>query len=241
MSFKQPIKAAISGVTGRMGTHLLQALREEKGLIELVVGINTGSERGSFFVTPDKLSNAPAFDVLIDFSVPKVTLKVLEYCIKRRIPVVVGTTGFSPQEKEELDCLSKQVPTVVSANMSLGVNLLFAMVKEAAESLSHWDLAIVETHHKHKRDAISGTALTLKECVLSTHPFASVSAIRGGDCVGEHEVIFSGFGEKLILAHRATDRMIFARGALRAAKWLIEKRPAPGHYSMLDVLKVKGN
>lgn len=240
MSSKQPIKAAISGVTGRMGTHLLQALREEKGLIELAVGISSGSERGSFFVTPDKLSNAPAFDVLIDFSVPKVTLKVLEHCSREGIPAVVGTTGFSPQEKETLSHLSKQIPTVISANMSLGVNLLFAMVKEAGDRLSDWDLAIVETHHKHKRDAISGTALALKECVLSTHPSASVAAIRAGDCIGEHEVIFSGFGEKLILAHRATDRMIFARGALRAAKWLMETRPAPGCYSMLDVLKVKG-
>ncbi|MBI4042631.1 MAG: 4-hydroxy-tetrahydrodipicolinate reductase [Deltaproteobacteria bacterium] len=235
---KQPIKAAISGVTGRMGTQLLQALKEEKGLIELAVGISSGLE-ASVFVTPEQLSNAPAFDVLIDFSVPEVTLDVLEYCSRQRIPAVVGTTGFSPQEKERLRGLSKQMPTVFSANMSLGVNLLFALLREAADRLSDWDLAIVETHHKAKRDAISGTALALKECVLSTHPSASVAAIRGGDCVGEHEVVFSGFGEKLILAHRATDRMIFARGALRAAKWLIETRPAPGCYSMLDVLKVK--
>ena len=197
-------------------------------------------------------------DVVIDFTAPKATLHHAELAQKTGTGLVIGTTGFSDEELAEL--AKADAPIVRAGNMSLGVNLLTGLTKRVAAALGpDFDIEVVEMHHKHKVDAPSGTALMLGEAAAEGRgvDLGDVSdrgrdgqtgarkrgdigfaALRGGDVVGEHDVIFAGAGERIILRHLATDRMIFARGAVAAAVWL--KGRAPGQYDMNDVLGLKG-
>jgi len=199
------------------------------------------------------LPAATALDALIDFSLPPAALQVAELCKTRQIPLVVGTTGFDPAERRSLEMASTQVPILIAPNMSRAVNLLMKLVDMAARSIgAAADIAVVETHHKTKKDAPSGTALRLAEIagqwqvpsrlVSSRENHAtelksgeiSIHSLRLADAPGEHTVIFGLPGETLELSHRALNRDGFARGALDAAKFLAGK-PA-GMYTMADVL-----
>lgn len=197
-------------------------------------------------------------DVIVDFSSHHATRAVLETAIAQRKPVVIGTTGHSAEAKRELLALASKIPCVWSGNYSVGVNLLFALTRRAASVLgADYDAEVIEMHHRFKKDAPSGTAARLLEIILEERKLTAealrhgrqgitgerqptevgIHALRGGDVVGDHTVLFAALGERVELTHKASDRGIFARGALRAAQWVAD-RPA-GIYDMQDVLGLK--
>ena len=206
-------------------------------------------------ITSDPASIGRA-DVLIDFTRPEATLKHLQACVEHRVRAVIGTTGFDESGRQQIEQAARSVPVVFSPNMSVGVNVAFRLVELASRMLSDdFDVEIVEAHHRHKVDAPSGTALRLGELIASaqgrllpevamhgrhglTGPRRSgsigFSVIRGGDLVGEHTVMFAGAGERIEITHRATSRMTYALGSLRAARFLAQR--GPGLYDMRDVL-----
>ena len=215
-------------------------------------GVSTGVR-----VTDDLPAALAGADVAIDFSQPQATGATLAACLAAGKPLLIGTTGFAPPLTEaELDAASKNIALLVAPNTSLGVNLLTELVRMAARALpAQFEIEILEAHHHLKRDAPSGTALALARSAAEGRglPPAEATAgvgssrtgprrsgeigfavIRGGDIVGEHEVWFAGPGERVTLGHQATDRAIFARGALRGALWLA--RQPPGRYAMRDIL-----
>lgn len=197
-------------------------------------------------------------DVLIDFSSPAVTARNLRACADAGVAVLVGTTGLGADVESAAAQAAGRVPVLIASNTSLGVTLLEALVRAASRALpADFDIEIVEAHHRHKQDAPSGTALTLGRAAadgrgqrledVMVPARAGVGArrpgeigfavLRGGDVVGDHSVLFAGEAERLTLSHQATDRAIFARGALRAAEWLTAQRP--GRYAMADVIGIK--
>jgi len=195
-------------------------------------------------------------DVLIDFTRPEGTLRHLQACVERRVRAVIGTTGFDEAGRRQIEQAARTVPVVFSPNMSVGVNVAFRLVEVAARMLSgDFDVEISEAHHRHKVDAPSGTALRLGELVANAQgrslqqvavharhgltgprPAGSIgfSVIRGGDLVGDHTVMFAGTGERIEITHRASSRMTYALGSLRAARFLAQREP--GLYDMRDVL-----
>ena len=196
--------------------------------------------------------------VVVDFSSHKATESLLETCERFKKPVVIGTTGHSASERERLLRLAAKVPCVWAGNFSVGVNLLFALTQKAASILgSDYDAEVVEMHHRFKKDAPSGTAARLLEIILEERKLTAsalrhgrqgitgertptevgIHALRGGDVVGDHTVMFAALGERLELTHKASDRAIFARGALRAAQWVVSQKP--GVYDMQDVLGLR--
>lgn len=199
-----------------------------------------------------------AFDVLVDFTRPEATLSVLTLCASQGKALVIGTTGFSAAQRAEIEAASRSVPICLSGNFSIGVNLCLGLLEQAARALKDdFDIEIVEAHHRHKVDAPSGTALMMGEAVargagrdLKTcavyerygHTGArsresiGFATVRGGDVVGDHTVMFLGEGERVEISHKASNRMNFANGAVRAAAWLQGR--APGLYSMRDVLGI---
>lgn len=194
-------------------------------------------------------------DVLIDFSAPTATLARARDCARRGVPLVIGTTGLPAEARAEIEKqIAARIPVLVAANMSLGVNLLVRLAEIAARALPGYDVEIVEVHHRRKKDAPSGTARELADRLLKaldrgeealiygregitgarTSDEIAIHAVRGGDVVGDHTVIFAGEGERVELTHRATSREVFAQGALRAARFVAGQKP--GLYSMQDVL-----
>lgn len=191
-----------------------------------------------------------AADVLLDFSVPASTLVALDACIQTGTPMVIGVTGLDAAAKEKIRAAGKRIPVLAAPNMSLGVALLMQLATAAAKTLgADFDIEISEAHHRHKRDAPSGTALALAEAMAvardqplqprpaGSRPAGSIgfAVVRAGDIVGEHTVLFAGKGERLELSHRAGSRIGFARGALKAAVWL-RQQPA-GVYALTDMLR----
>jgi 4-hydroxy-tetrahydrodipicolinate reductase len=242
-----PLTILVNGSKGRMG-HALAAAAAELGV---TVGATTD-------VGEDLAAHVGACDVIVDFSSPRATRALLELAVARKKPVVIGTTGHEAAEKAVLLELARRVPCVWAGNFSVGVNLLFALVRRAAHTLgSDFDAEVVEMHHRFKKDAPSGTAARLLEIILEERKLGAealrhgregitgerspsevgVHALRGGDVVGDHTVIFAALGERLELSHKASDRAIFARGALRAAQWVAGQKP--GVYDMQDVLGLK--
>ncbi|WP_027135184.1 4-hydroxy-tetrahydrodipicolinate reductase [Geminicoccus roseus] len=220
------------------------------------LGILAGREPAGSVATDDLAGLIQASDVLIEFSAPEPTLEHLRQVAKAGKALVIGTTGFSAEQVQVLEELARSCPVVWAANMSLGVNLLLGLAQRVAASLDvEWDIEILEMHHRHKVDAPSGTALALgravaagrlvaldevavrsRDGITGARPEGSIgfATLRGGDVIGDHVVMFAGEGERIELAHRASDRKLFARGAVRAARWLAG-RPA-GLYGMSDVL-----
>lgn len=199
------------------------------------------------------------FDIMIDFSTPASTVLNIEHCRKADRAIVIGTTGMNEQEMEKVHQAAQEIPVLFSGNFSVGVNLVAKLLKLAAEVIGEQsDIEIIEAHHKHKVDAPSGTAFLLgnaitetmgktlkeegvfcREGIIGEREQGSIgfSTIRGGDIAGEHTVMFIGEAERIEITHRATDRKIFANGAVRAAKWLSQQ--LPGLYDMNDVLGLK--
>ena len=221
-----PVRVMLIGAAGRMGK-TVRELAQNDPEIQIVALCDPGD------------SIEPAIyncDVAIDFSQADSIDEICRAALQHGKSLVIGTTGHSQQQRKTIEETAQSVPIVLASNFSVGVNVLFWLTQKAAELLgSDFNPEIVETHHKRKKDAPSGTAKTLAEILKAVrHSEIPIQSIREGDVVGEHNVIFSGPGERLELSHRAENRGIFARGALRAAKWIINK--PPGLYSMQDVL-----
>lgn len=181
-----------------------------------------------------ELAGAPAFDVAIDFSLPEAFDRILSTCVTRGAALVSGTTGLSDAQRAAIDVAAGSIPVAWASNFSLGVAVLHTLVEQAARALPGWDCDIVEAHHTRKLDAPSGTALTLGDAAAAGGADARYASLRAGDIVGEHTVQFAGLGERIELVHRATNRDIFARGALHAAARL-HGRP-PQVYRVRDLL-----
>lgn len=252
------IHAVIIGGAGRMARALVASAHE---LDALAVGAviaapgsrDLGRDAGELAgvrplgvaVTADLDAALKGAQVAIDFSAPAAARAHLEACARARVPLLLGTTGLPDDLAADLDRAAQRIALLVAPNTSLGVTLLLELVQRAAASLpAGFDVAIVEAHHRAKKDAPSGTALALGRAVdagrgreAAADAPVGYAVVRGGDLVGEHEVRFVGTGEELSLGHRATDRAIFARGALRAAAWLAGQ--TPGRYAMRDVIGLK--
>ncbi|HXX41660.1 MAG TPA: dihydrodipicolinate reductase C-terminal domain-containing protein [Chthoniobacterales bacterium] len=224
----ESIRVALIGAKGRMGQTIL-ALAKSDPKIEIVAECDLG----------DSIDGAvSSSNVIIDFSQADSIDDVCRTAEKRRVALVIGTTGHSTAQKKTIAATAKVVPVVLASNFSVGVNVLFALARQTVELLGNdFDVRIVETHHKMKKDAPSGTAKTLAEILKTAGKSGAeipIESTREGEVVGDHTVFFNGPGEGLELTHRASSREIFARGALRAAEWVVGK--SPDLYSMQDVL-----
>lgn len=258
---------AICGVGGRMGLALLSVLRQESsrwrlsGAVESASSCWKGKDVGEIdgkgtmgvMVSTRVEDLPPTCRALIDFSTPAASLEHLRAAVHRRLPLVIGTTGFSVDEHLRMQIDAPKIPCVISSNMSLAMNVLLDVVERTSKSLRDFDAEIVETHHRHKPDAPSGTAKSLVEAIkrgrggigpvihgregsVGARPVGSVGvhAVRGGDIVGDHTVLFAGAFERVEITHRAHGREVFAQGALVAAEFV--SKAAPGIYHMKDVL-----
>jgi 4-hydroxy-tetrahydrodipicolinate reductase len=222
------MKIAINGACGRMGQAVAKAAAEAK--VEVAELIDAAKGDGISRTLTKKV------DAVVDFSTPEAALERLAECVKANTPAVICTTGFTDAQKAEITAASKKIAVLFSSNMSVGVNLLFKRVPEIAKTLGEsYDIDIVETHHRFKKDAPSGTAKTLAERIeAATGRKPNVHAVRSGDVVGEHRIIFGTLGDSIEITHRASTRDIFAKGSIEAAKWLSTAKP--GLYTMLDVI-----
>ena len=225
---KAPVRVLLVGAAGRMGQAIVR-FGESASNIGIVAQCDLG----------DALEPAMRkCDVVLDFSQADAIEGICRTALHHRRPLVIGTTGHSSGQRRIIEEAGKSLPIVFASNFSVGVNALFSLTRKAAEILGpEFDLEIVETHHRMKKDAPSGTARTLAEILRTARKLdgqVPIQSIREGKVVGDHTVSFGGPGERLELTHRASGREIFARGALRAAQWIIGK-PA-GLYSMQDVL-----
>lgn len=189
---------------------------------------------GVAYFAARELTGVPAFDTAIDFSLPEGFDRLLELCVARGAALVSGTTGLDDAQRAALETAATKIPLAWASNFSLGVAVLAELVERAAAALPGWDCDIVEAHHTQKKDAPSGTALTLGEAATASGAKVSYASLRAGDIVGEHMVQFTGLGERLELVHRAGNRDIFARGALHAARRIAGKPAAA--YRVRDLL-----
>lgn len=223
------IKLAISGYMGKMGQRIAALAGEDKELnITAKIEMN------------DSIDAVKNSDVLIEFTSPEATIEHLKACVKFARPIVIGTTGLSEGQLSELKAAAKKIPIVYSPNMSVGVNCLFGLVRSAVKKLGlDYEVNIIEAHHAHKKDAPSGTAKKLAQVVKESagREVKDIKAIREGEIIGDHRVIFESSVDKIELFHTAKTRDIFALGALRAAKFIVGKKP--GLYSMENVLDIK--
>ena len=235
------IKLGIAGVAGRMGRRIFELAQHDREF-EISLALE---KKGTSFIGKElgriKISSSPdgifLVDVFIDFTLPEATEANLDYVAKYKKAAVIGTTGLSDKQLSKLEEASRLVPIVYSPNMSVGVNILFSILPELAKKLgADYSVEIIEAHHKAKKDAPSGTAKKLAQVIAnSTNKEIQIHAVRLGDIVGDHTIIFAGNSERIEIKHQAHSRDLFAFGALKAAKWVVNK-PA-GLYSMQDVLK----
>ncbi len=266
------VKAVVTGAAGRMGGRIISIISETKG-VELVGAVEqashpalgedageiAGAGKTGVEIVADIEKALSEGDVLIDFTFPEVTMGNLQAVRRLNKAAVVGSTGFNADQMEEIKQIASEIPCILAPNMSVGVNLMLKLVHEAARTLGNdYDIELVETHHKMKKDAPSGTAMKLAEVAAEAvgrnlsevgvferfgmtgarrQNEIGVQTLRGGDVVGDHTVFFFGEGERLEITHRATSRDTFASGAVRGALWVVGKEP--GLYDMQDVLGLK--
>ncbi|WP_210473185.1 4-hydroxy-tetrahydrodipicolinate reductase [Vibrio crassostreae] len=263
------VRIAIAGAAGRMGRNLVKAAhhnseasvgagseRPESSLVGVDIGELCGEGRFDVALVDDLSKAIEEFDVIVDFTAPVSTLANIELCKRHGKKLIIGTTGFSEEEKQVIDAASKEMAIVMAPNYSVGVNLVFKLLEKAAKVMGDYcDVEIVEAHHRHKVDAPSGTAIGMGEAIAGamgnelndvavwsregitgerTKDEIGFATIRAGDIIGEHTAMFADIGERVEITHKATDRMTFANGAIKAAVWLNDK-PA-GFYTMTDVL-----
>ena len=235
----------IAALAGQDSVFSVAAALESRGhrLIGQPYGPVIGRSELGVRVTDDAEAAFRSADAVIEFTTPEATLEHVRIARALKKPIVIGTTGLSDAQRAELDAAAKTIAIVFSPNMSAGVNVLFEIARTAAQRLGQaYDVEIIEAHHRHKKDAPSGTAKRLAETLASArgvNPGAiPVHAVRAGDIVGDHTVILAGPSERLELTHRAHSRDAFAQGALQAARFLVGRQP--GLYDMSDVLKHSG-
>lgn len=246
------MKVIINGYSGTMGQVLAKCVADDEEL-ELVAGISPKHHDVDGFNTYSSFADVKEdSDVVIDFSNPLALDGILEYCLKTKTPVVLATTGYNDEEMEKIHEAAKQIPVFLSFNMSLGVNILLKLVKEAAKNLANFDIEIIEKHHNKKVDSPSGTAVMIANAVKEIREQSEfiygrhgrtgkrqqnevgIHAVRGGTIVGEHSAIFAGNDEILEINHSARSKNVFAEGAIAAAKYLVNQKP--GFYNMDDML-----
>ena len=246
------MKVRINGYSGTMGQVLTKCVADDEEL-ELVAGISPKHHDVDGFNTYSSFADVKEdSDVVIDFSNPLALDGILEYCLKTKTPVVLATTGYNDEEMEKIHEAAKQIPVFLSFNMSLGVNILLKLVKEAAKNLANFDIEIIEKHHNKKVDSPSGTAVMIANAVKEIREQSEfiygrhgrtgkrqqnevgIHAVRGGTIVGEHSAIFAGNDEILEINHSARSKNVFAEGAIAAAKYLVNQEP--GFYNMDDML-----
>ncbi len=265
------VRIAIAGAAGRMGRNLVKAAqlnsqasctagseRPGSSLVGADIGELCGEGKLDVFLSDDLAKQVESFDIVIDFTTPSNTLANLALCQQYGKSIVIGTTGFTEEERAQIDEAAKHVPVVMASNYSVGVNLVFKLLEKAAKVMGDYcDIEIVEAHHRHKVDAPSGTAIGMGEAIAGamgnklndvavyaregitgerTKDEIGFATIRAGDIVGEHTAMFADIGERVEITHKATDRMTFANGAVKAAVWLYDK--PTGFYSMTDVLEL---
>jgi 4-hydroxy-tetrahydrodipicolinate reductase len=265
-------KVIVAGAAGRMGSRLVALIKDSsaitlagaiEGKAHQALGQDAGEAAGAgrmgVPITDDLTALLKRGEVVIDFSAPEATLTHLRAVAEHRRAMVIGTTGFNAAELDELKSLAKQVPCVLSPNMSVGVNLIYKVIGEMARTLGDdYDIEVIEAHHRLKKDAPSGTALKIAEVLARAvnrdlnqvgvyarkgligerkKQEIGIQTIRAGDIVGDHTILFGGMGERIEVTHRASSRDTFARGALRAARWVVTQ--PPGLYDMMDVLNLK--
>jgi 4-hydroxy-tetrahydrodipicolinate reductase len=263
------VRVGITGAAGRMGRTLVEALaaaeglqlaaaleRPDSSLVGADAGELAGQGKNGVAVAGDLAEVVGSIDVLIDFSVPEATLANVALCAENDVAVIIGTTGFTPQQQAVIDAAAGRVAVCKSSNFSTGVNLCFKLLDMAARVLGDdADVEVIEAHHRHKIDAPSGTALSMGGVVANAlgRDLAEVAVygregqtgarerdtigfatVRAGDIVGDHTVLFAAEGERIEITHKASSRMSFARGAVRAARWLAGREA--GLYDMQDVL-----
>ena len=249
------VKVIMHGCNGKMGQVITRLAGEDESL-EIVAGfdiLNNKENEYPVFTSPDDFQGEA--DVVIDFSHPDSLESILSFCRKRKLPVIVCTTGLSNSQKNIMEASSKEIPVFFSANMSLGINLLIDLAKKATALLGeNFDIEIIEKHHNQKIDAPSGTALAIADAIAEDMPNEAeyvydrhisrkkrkkseigIHAVRGGTIVGEHTVLFAGTDEVIEIKHSAASKEIFAVGALKAAKFMKNKNA--GMYSMNDLIK----
>lgn len=266
-----PLKVVIAGCSGRMGHALLEGVFADAELVlhsalDRSDSVHLGRDAGEQFgrasgisVVSDIDVALKGADVLVDFTRPEASMVYLAACQKHNVKMIIGTTGFSVEEKLAIEAAAKKIAIVFAPNMSVGVTLLINLVEQAARVLNEgYDIEVVEMHHRHKVDAPSGTALRLgeaaahglgqdlKDCAVYAREGVTgereagkigFATMRGGDVVGDHTVVLAGIGERVELTHKASSRATFALGALRAAKYLAAKNS--GLYDMRDVLGLR--
>lgn len=234
------INIAVGGTQGRVNQLILQAIAADKDF-----SLAASLSRLEPDITLESVQTL--IDVFIDFTTPAATLECLAICQAKRYPMVIGTTGFSELEKVKIAHAAQIIPIVFSPNMSIGVNISYKLLALAANLLNEHvsvasDVAIVDIHHQHKKDAPSGTALRMAEVIRnaassSQDPKINLSSVRLGDIIGEHSALFALAGERIEITHKATNRSLYATGALQAAKWVVSQEA--GLYDMQDVLGLR--
>jgi 4-hydroxy-tetrahydrodipicolinate reductase len=259
-----PLSVGVHGAGGKMGRMIVRVIAETPGL---ALGAAVDKDAAAIAelgaaVETDAARALERVQVMIDFSAPAATATLAALAAERKVALVVGTTGLGDAELAAVRRAAERVAVVHSANMSLGVNVLFGLLQQAARALGDaYDVEIVELHHRLKKDSPSGTALAMARVLADalgrdlsrdarygregqvgarTRDEIGVLAVRGGDIVGEHTAYFCGLGERLELTHRASSRETFARGAVRAAEWVAVATRPPGLYDMQDVLGLRG-
>ncbi|TYT23768.1 4-hydroxy-tetrahydrodipicolinate reductase [Luteimonas viscosa] len=233
----KPVRILVHGASGRMGQALLRLASGMKDVSVVAAVQRSVGQRvvdGTPHFAASELAGTPAFDVAVDFSLPEGFDAVRALCEARGAALVSGTTGLSDAQRAALDAAAGRIPVLWQANFSVGVAVLDELVERAATALPGWDCDIVESHHAHKRDAPSGTALALGASASRGGATPRYASLRAGDIVGEHLVQFATMGERIELVHRAGNRDIFAQGALQAAIRLV-RRP-PGRYGLRQLL-----
>lgn len=224
------------GVSGRMGLAVAEQVLQAKDLILAVATVRESNPMAGNKLANSDLDIATGlrnsnFDVLIDFTLPAGVMKHLQHCLQQKSAMVIGTTGFTPEQTEQLQQAATQIPILMAANMSIGVNIFYKLLTTAANMLdSTWHRSVHEVHHIHKKDAPSGTAKQIARIIATS----DIQSERRGEVIGEHTVTFATGSEKIELAHISMDRNIYAIGAVTAARWLYGKKP--GMYSMQDVI-----
>lgn len=267
------ISAGVTGAAGRMGKSIIAAMhgnplitlcgaleKDDSPFLGKDSGETAGVGKNGIRITESREKAFKKAEVIIDFSSPDSSIRTMEEAVELKKAVVVGTTGFSLHQRELIKEIGHKTRVVMAPNMSIGVNLLLKLCQEAANAIGReYDIEIIECHHRHKKDAPSGTAIRIAEVIAATlnrdlekvavyerkgivgerrPEEIGIQSIRAGDIVGDHTVIFAGPGERIELVHKASSREAFAMGAVRAAVWVVNK--PNGVYDMQDVLGVKG-
>ena len=226
------IKLGVLGAGGRMGRRIIELALNDKELEVILALERKGHHLIGKNIDKVKISSTPdgifLADAIIDFTIPEASMENLAYVLQYKKPLVLATTGFNEEQTAKIRDAAKSIAIVFSPNMSIGINLLFDIVGEIAKKLGPgYDIEMVEAHHKAKKDAPSGTAKKLAQVIANdTARIITVHAVRAGDIIGDHTVIYAGMGERIEIKHQAHSRDVFVLGALKAVKWVAKKPPA---------------